>query len=152
MVVWKRIFREWFKSANMFGVFDFPAAREDEIVRAARFRGKRFPFTDELREVQALVLKLDAGAISMQQAQDLMPDGIDIEDLVAQRSEYQQLLEAYGLPDMMAPTQVKDSEDDPDAEPPQAGSGSDNAPAASKPEKAKGSVTAKGQKPGQKGK
>ena len=152
MVVWKRIFKEWFKSANMFGVFDFPTAREDEIVRAARFRGKRFPFTDELREVQALILKLDSGAISMQQAQDLLPDGIDIEDLVAQRSEYQQLLEAYGLPDMMAPTQVKDSEDDPDAEPPQAGSGSAQAPATSKPAKAKGSVTAKGQKPGQKGK
>jgi len=142
---WKRIFGEWVRSSILFGALDFPLARMDELLRAARFRGKRFPFTDELREVQALVLKLDGGIISMQQAQDLMPDGIDIAELVAQRSEYKQLLESYDLPTSDAPTTVTDNETDP-GEPPVAGDGAEQPAAAGTPGKKKGSVTAQMQK------
>lgn len=148
-IVVQDIFEEWWASSNLFGVFDFPSSRREEFVRAARFRGKRFPFTDELREVQALVLKLDAGAISMQQAQDMMPDGIDIEDLVAQRSEYKQLLEAYDLPVIDAPTAVTEKEqldEQPEAAPNNGETDGAQPPATKKPGSKQGSVTAKQQK------
>jgi capsid protein len=143
-VVVLRIFERHLKSAITFGVYDLDIKRLDEFVDAARFRGKRFPFTDELREVQALVLKLDAKIITPQQAQDLLPDGMDIEDIIAQWAEWNERLEAYGMPTEEAPTQVRENEDE--QLPPEAGGGAGAAPATTKPAKAKGSVTAGMQK------
>jgi hypothetical protein len=133
------------------------ASRQKEILRAAHFRGKRFPFTDELREVQALVLKLDAKLISPQRAQDIMPDGDDIENVIAEWSQWNERCEAYGLPLMDAPTQVTEKETQ--AEPnengelptAQDGGSAAQPPATTRPAKAKGSVSAKGQKPGTQG-
>jgi lambda family phage portal protein len=157
MVVVSRIFKRWLRAACMNGVLDGLASRQKEIIRAAHFRGKRFPFTDELREVQALVLKLDAKLISPQRAQDIMPDGDDIENVIAEWSQWNERCEAYGIPLMDAPTAVTEKEMQ--AEPnengdlPTAQDGGDAAqpPATTKPSKAKGSVTAKGQKPGTQG-
>lgn len=143
-VVVLRIFERWLKSSITFSVFDLEIKRLEEFVNAARFRGKRFPFTDELREVQALVLKLDAKIITPQQAQDLLPDGKDIEDIIAEWAEWNERLEAYGMPIETDPTQVKEQENV--NEPAQAGQGAGDAPATSKPAKAQGSVTAGMQK------
>ncbi len=146
MVVVSRIFKRWVRSASMKGVLDGLASRQKEIIRAARFRGKRFPFTDELREVQALVLKLDAKLISPQRAQDIMPDGDDIENIIAEWSQWNERCEAYGIPLMDAPTEVVEKESTDASETPEAGSGSEQPPATQKPAKAQGSKTAKMQK------
>jgi len=136
-VVLEDIFAEWLESSILADVFDFPISRIEEFCDAANFKAKRWPFTDMLREVQALVLKLDAGLISPQQAQDEMPDGISIEDVIAQRAEFRELCMAHGLPDPeFAPTQVKAQED---VTPTPAEGGP---PATQKPGTKKGSVTA----------
>ena len=145
MVVVSRIFKRWLRAACMKGTLDGLASRQKEIWRAAHFRGKRFPFTDELREVQALVLKLDAKLISPQRAQDMMPDGDDIENVVAEWSQWIERLEAYGIPYMDAPTQVTEKETQ--TEEPAASGGEQDEPAATKkPGKPQGSATAKQQK------
>ena len=149
MVVVSRIFKRWLRAACMSGVLDGLASRQKEIIRAAHFHGKRFPFTDELREVQALVLKLDAKIISPQRAQDMMADGDDIENVISEWSQWNERCEAYGLPIMDAPTSVTEKEtlaETPDS--PEAGSGSEQPPATQKPSKPQGSETAKMQKSG----
>ena len=139
--VLERVFSEWLTFANMHGILDIPEDIFEDVCDAAFFKSKRWPFTDMLREVQALILKLDAGLISPQQAQDEMPDGISFEDLVAQRAEAQECLEAHGLPSLaFDPTQVKAEE----AVPPSGDDEGNTAPA--KLGKPKGSMTAKGQK------
>lgn len=148
-VVVRRIFEEWLRASILRGVFDFPKARWEEIEDAGSFKAKRWPFTDALREVQGLILKLDAGLISPQQAQDELPDGIDFSDVVAQISEARACLEAHGLPQMgfdatdeNYDTMPTDKNGGVSGEP-----GSEPTPL-SKPAKPNGSVTAKGQKTG----
>ena len=146
MVAVSRIFKRWLRAACMNGVLDGLASRQKEILRAAHFHGKRFPFTDELREVQALVLKLDAKLISPQRAQDMMPDGDDIENVIAEWSQWNERCEAYGIPLMDAPTAVTEKEtlaETPDA--PTTDGGGESPAATQKPAKKKGSVTAKQQ-------
>ena len=138
--VLERLFPEWLTFANMNGILDFPPSIKEDLCDSAFFKSKRWPFTDMLREVQALILKLDAGLISPQQAQDEMPDGISFEDLVAQRAEAQECLEAHGLPSLtFDPTQVKSEETVPEA-------GEDGNTSPQKVAKPQGSSTAKGQK------
>ena len=110
MVVVSRIFKRWLRAACLKGTLDGLASRQKEILRAAHFHGKRFPFTDELREVQALVLKLDAKLISPQRAQDMMADGDDIENVISEWSQWNERCEAYGIPLMDAPTTVTEKE------------------------------------------
>jgi lambda family phage portal protein len=113
-VIVRPIFRNWLKAAILKGILDLDIRRLEEFVDAAYFKPKRWQFTDKLREVQAVILQENAGHLSPQQVQDQMPDGIDYEDVVAQRAEANALLEAHGLPTTAAPTIVKEQEDVPD--------------------------------------
>lgn len=147
-VVVSRIFEEWLSESVQYGALDFPRAQLEDIGDAATFKAKRWPFTDMLREVQALILKKDARLISPQQAQDELPDGIAYADVVAQISEAKQTESAHGLVDLeFDPTQVmvKDAETDP-ANPPAGGDGGEPTAETNKPIMPKGSKTAKGQK------
>ena len=142
-VVWSEIFKAWLKCSVMAGVFDIPMARLEEVCDAAKFKPKRWPFTDALREVQAMILKKDARMVSAQQIQDEMPDGIDYTDVVAQISEERLLETSHGLPLMdVDPTEAKDTEDVAGPEDEQAGA---KTTPASRPAKPSGSKTAKGQ-------
>jgi len=148
-VVLMRIIERWFKSSILAGVFDFPMDQVEDMVDAASFKSKRWPFTDMLREVQALILKKDARMISPQQAQDELPDGISYSDVVAQISEARQMESAHGLPDLeLDPTQVMVKEDRQDPENPPSGGAENSGAATQKPIMPKGSKTAKGQKTG----
>ena len=146
-VVLLRIIERWLRASILAGVFDFPMKQVEDLVDAASFKSKRWPFTDMLREVQALILKKDARLISPQQAQEELPDGIPYEDVIAQISEAKQTESAHGLPDLeFDPTEVsvKETEGVP-GEPAAGGDGEPAAPA-QKPIVPKGSQTAKGQK------
>ena len=105
-VVILEVFEAWLKNSINFGVFDFDQDRIEEIVDAAYFKGKRWPFTDPLREEQALILAENAGHVSPQGVQEMLPDGRDYADVVAERGEAKTLLEAYDLPISAAPTEV----------------------------------------------
>lgn len=138
MVVLEEIIQRWMRSSVMVGIFDFSLDFVEEYCDAANFKAKRWPFTDMLREVQALVLKKDARMISPQQAQDELPDGVNYHDVVAQISEAQQMEEAHGLTPLdFDPTEVvvKDTIADPGG----------STPPTQKPGQPKGSKTAKGQ-------
>lgn len=145
-VVVRRVFERWLRSACIFGVFPYDPDEIEDYTDAGSFKAKRWPFTDMLREVQALILKKDARLISPQQAQDELPDGIAYSDVVAQISEARQLESAHGLPEIdLDPTQAKSDETEVDG----GGEGGEaKATSTSKKQIPQGSKTAKGQKSG----
>lgn len=114
------LFKEWLRSSIMNGVFDdlgldLPLTRLDELVSKAYFKGKRWPFTDELREVQALVLKKQNRLLSPQQAQNEMRDGKDYEDVIAEIATATECEESHGLPPLAGdPTRPDEGLEDPD--------------------------------------
>ncbi len=150
-VVIRELFANWLRCTILSGRFeklgvDVPMTRLDELVEAAMFKAKRWPFTDKLREMQALVLAQDARFISPQQAQDEIPDGIAYSEVAAQCAEARATDAAHGLPDTTVDTKGQSAAEQPvgetGADTPEGGT----APATSKPAKPKGSKTARAAK------
>ena len=114
-IVVTNIFRRALKAAIMCGRVKQSITRLDGICQAAHFKGKRWPFTDMLREITGLIDMQNAGMMDPQSIQDQMVDGRDVADVVAGIAEVEELRATYGLPPLLdAPTMVKVQEDEMD--------------------------------------
>jgi capsid protein len=99
----ERIFAEWLKACIQTGYFDrqgvnIEMRRYEEYLEAAHFKGKGFPFVNPLVQAQAIILLCEAGHITRQQAQDMLPDGMSFEKLVQELANERDEMDAHDLP------------------------------------------------------
>lgn len=102
------IFRGWLKSAILIGYFEkkgifVSITRLEEFVAAAFFKGQQAEFVNPLLQAQTLILLNESGALTDQQVQDALPNGITTDKLYAIRKSEQERKLALGL---MAPSAV----------------------------------------------
>jgi len=99
---WDAIFAEWLMSAIKVGYFDkrgeeILMSEYEKYVDAALFKGRRWPFVNPLVQAQALVILNEAGHLTRQQVQDLLPEGLSFESLVQSLKNEKNILTENGL-------------------------------------------------------
>lgn len=97
-----RLFREWLKSTILSGYFDTRSqtvllTRLNEYCIAAHFKGKGFQFVNPLVQAQALILLCEAGHMTRQQVQDMLPDGMSFDKMVQYLKNEKEEMDAAGL-------------------------------------------------------
>lgn len=97
-----RIFREWLISSIKKGIFDdegvpLKMSKLDDYCECAHFKGAGFPFINPLVQAQAIILLCEAGHITRQQAQDMLPNGMAFEKLLRNLKKEKDELQANGL-------------------------------------------------------
>ena len=89
------VFREWLSSAMDFGGVDLPASRYDKFAGNAHFRGRGWNWVDPLKEINAAVVGLQNGVLSMQ---DVAANyGRDVEETFSQISRDKEIASQFGL-------------------------------------------------------
>jgi lambda family phage portal protein len=89
-----RIFEEWLPMAMLSGKLELPANKIDKFT-AVEWRGRRWPWVDPLKDVQASILSVNNGFKSRRRI--IAEGGGDIEDTVAEIAEDKQLANSKGL-------------------------------------------------------
>ena len=109
------LFEAWLQTAIQHGWFDdhcdaatadkISISRVEEFVAAAKFKGQQFDFVNPMVQAQSLIILKNAHAITDQQFQDALPNGIKVEKLYASLAQEEKLREKHGLDfDEEAPT------------------------------------------------
>lgn len=135
----RKLFREWLRNAILKGYFDrkgvdVEMSRLEEYVEAAKFKGQQWEFVNPLVQAQALIILCEAGHISRQQVQDMLPRGLRLKKLVAALENEAKMLEDAGLQyDDSDVTRPTISKGEPGQTVPQAGEGGEQAPAKQRP-------------------
>lgn len=89
------IFREWLTSALSFGDMNLPITKFDKFSDNAYFRGRGWNWVDPLKEINAAVVGLQNGILSMQDVSATY--GRDVEETFAQISRDKETAAQYGL-------------------------------------------------------
>jgi capsid protein len=89
------IFREWLTSALSFGDMNLPITKFDKFSDNAFFRGRGWNWVDPLKEINAAVVGLQNGILSMQDVSATY--GRDVEETFAQISRDKETAAQYGL-------------------------------------------------------
>jgi len=89
------IFRAWLSSAMDFGGIPLPSNKYDKFSDNAMFRGRGWNWVDPLKEINAAVVGLNNGILSMQ---DVAANyGRDVEETFSQIARDKELAEQLGL-------------------------------------------------------
>ncbi len=112
------VFRAWLDSALTFGQVPIPVSKYGKFADNVHFRGRGFAWVDPQREINANVMALSNGIVSMN---DIAANyGRDVEDLFEQIQADKEMAERYGLKmafepfGQKAPVQAEITEDDED--------------------------------------
>jgi lambda family phage portal protein len=89
------IFRRWLESAMDFGGIPIPASKYDKFSDNASFRGRGWNWVDPLKEINAAVVGLNNGIMSMQDV--AAHYGRDVEETFSAISRDKELAEQFGL-------------------------------------------------------
>lgn len=89
-----RVFFEWLEMAMLSGQLSLPAAKIDKF-SAVEWRGRRWPWVDPLKDVQASILSVNNGFKSRRRI--VAESGGDIEDTMAEIAEDKVLAQGKGL-------------------------------------------------------
>lgn len=89
------VFREWLSSAMDFGAIPIPASKFDKFADNVHFRGRGWNWVDPLKEMNAAVVGLNNGILSMQDV--AAHYGRDAEETFNQISRDKELAAQYGL-------------------------------------------------------
>jgi capsid protein len=97
-------FEKWLRSTILSGRFEkkYPGisvsiSKLEDYVEAAEFQGRRWEFVNPLVQAQTLIIMLEAGIVSPQQVQKLLPYGKSIEDLYTEIGEANEDQATHGL-------------------------------------------------------
>jgi len=89
------VFRAWLSSAMDFGGVPLPSNKYDKFSDNAQFRGRGWNWVDPLKEINAAVVGLQNGILSMQ---DVAANyGRDVEETFSQIARDQEMAEQFGL-------------------------------------------------------
>ena len=89
------VFREWLSSSMDFGAIPIPANKFDKFSDNTHFRGRGWNWVDPLKEMNAAVVGLNNGILSMQDVSAHY--GRDAEETFNQISRDKELAEQFGL-------------------------------------------------------
>ena len=91
------VFNDWLDSALDFGSMNIPATTEkfNKFSSNVIFRGRGFAWVDPLKEINASVVAINNGLISMSDVAATY--GRDVEDLFAQIQSDKEMADRYGL-------------------------------------------------------
>ena len=89
------VFEAWLLSAMEMNTFGIPSVQYDKFSYAAEFRGKGWSWIDPLKEMNASVIGLKAGVLSLQDVASNY--GKDAEELMAQIARDKGLAEQFGI-------------------------------------------------------
>jgi lambda family phage portal protein len=89
------VFRSWLSNAMDFGGIPLPASKYDKFSDNAYFRGRGWNWVDPLKEINAAVVGLQNGVLSMQ---DVAANyGRDVEETFSQIARDKEVAEQFGL-------------------------------------------------------
>jgi lambda family phage portal protein len=106
------IYAEWLNSAMTYGSVQIPLRRYNKFYNASMFQPRGFSWIDPLKEINAHVIALQNGLISMQDVQNNY--GRDVDETFAQIARDKQLAEQYGLKMAFEPFGANTNAVDPD--------------------------------------
>jgi lambda family phage portal protein len=89
------VYRAWLMSVMEDGVINLPASKFDKFADATVFRARGFSWVDPLKEMNAAVVGLKNGILSMQDVANQY--GRDVEETFDQIQAEKALAESYGL-------------------------------------------------------
>ena len=89
------IYETWLMSAMEVRSFNIPASRFDRFSDASTFRGKAWSWVDPQKEMNAAIMGMQAGVLSIQDVASQY--GKDVEDLFAQIQRDKALAEQFGV-------------------------------------------------------
>jgi lambda family phage portal protein len=89
------IFRQWLASAMLNQSFPLPPTRFDKFADAASWRGRGWNWVDPLKEINAAVIGLNNGILSMQDV--AAQYGRDVEETFSAIQRDKELANSYGL-------------------------------------------------------
>lgn len=89
------IYEAWLTAALEFGALPLPIRRFDKFADASEFRGKAWSWVDPLKEMNAAILGMKSGVLSIQDVAGQY--GKDVEELFAQIQKDKALAEQFGL-------------------------------------------------------
>jgi lambda family phage portal protein len=91
----ERVFREWLASAMDFGAIPIPASKFDKFSDNTYFYGRGWNWVDPLREIQAAVVGLNNGVLSLS---DISANyGRDAEETLSKIARDKELAAQFGL-------------------------------------------------------
>ena len=89
------VFRAWLETTMTVGDVPIPIDKFDKFADAVVFRGRGFAWVDPQREINANILALSNGIVSLS---DIAANyGRDVEDLFSQIQSDQEMAERYGI-------------------------------------------------------
>ena len=89
------VFRSWLSSAMDFGGIPLPSAKYDKFSDNVSFRGRGWNWVDPLKEINAAVVGLQNGVLSMQ---DVAANyGRDVEETFSQIARDKEMAQQFGL-------------------------------------------------------
>jgi len=89
------IYEAWLGASMEFGTLPLPVRKFDKFAEASEFRGKAWSWVDPLKEMNAAILGMKSGVISIQDVAGQY--GKDVEELFAQIQKDKALAEQFGL-------------------------------------------------------
>ena len=89
------IYDEWLSAAMEINSFGIPVRQYDRFSEAATFRGKAWNWVDPQKEMNAAVLGLKTGVLSLSDVASQY--GKDIEELTSQIARDKDVAEQYGI-------------------------------------------------------
>ena len=95
------IFESWLYSAQESGTIRYPAFKLDKFIDAAEFRGRAWNWVDPQKEMNAAVLGLKSGVLSLQDVASQY--GKDVEELLSQIARDRDLMEQFGIQYQLEP-------------------------------------------------
>tara|TARA_S200002703_G_scaffold103363_1_gene89607 strand:- start:287 stop:1030 length:744 start_codon:yes stop_codon:yes gene_type:complete len=106
------VFEAWLLSAMEMNTFGIPSVQYDKFSYAAEFRGKGWSWIDPLKEMNASVIGLKAGVLSLQDVASNY--GKDAEELMAQIARDKGLADQFGIKYALEPYGAQFVPQDPD--------------------------------------
>lgn len=90
-------FNAWLKYAILSGQIDLPISRLEELQKAARFFGRRWPYVDPLHDAQADILRVNAGFTSRSRVIAESDRGGDVEEIDSEIASDKKVDELHDL-------------------------------------------------------
>lgn len=95
------IYEAWLYAAQESGSIRFPAFKLDKFIDAAEFRGRAWNWVDPQKEMNAAVLGLKSGILSLQDVASQY--GKDVEELLSQIARDRDMMEQFGVQYQLEP-------------------------------------------------
>ena len=106
------VFRRWLESSMTRGAIDIPITKYEKFANSATFIPRSWTYVNPLQEIQAQILGMQNGQVTMQDVQSNY--GRDVEELMETINREKALAEQYGIETAFEPYGVQKQAVQPD--------------------------------------